>query len=120
MPLTTSDARLFLVIGAAGAFAAHALRGIISPGLLDAFLTGVHYQAIHSLALLLAGILLELQPHRQLRWAGWCFASGILLFCGSLYIMAAINIRWLGLVTPFGGTAFLCGWGILTWHLLRR
>ena len=69
----------------------------------------MHYQAIHSLALLLVGILLELQPHRQLRWAGWCFASGILLFCGSLYIMAAIDIRWLGLLTPFGGTAFLCG-----------
>jgi len=128
MPLITNESRLFLLIGAIGgffsvalgAFAAHALRGIISPGLLQAFHTGVHYQAIHSLALLLVGVLIERQPHPNLRVAGWAFASGILLFSGSLYIMATIDIAWLGSVTPLGGIAFLMGWGALSWHLLRH
>jgi len=122
-----SPSRLFLGIGALGgffsvllgAFAAHALRDIISPGLLDAFRTGVHYQAIHSLALLVVGLLIERQPHPLLLSAGWAFATGILLFSGSLYIMAAIDIPWLGMVTPLGGVAFLLGWGSLSWHLLR-
>lgn len=122
-----SDARLFLAIGAAGgfftvllgAFAAHGLRDLISPGLLEAFQTGVRYQAIHSLALLVIGLLIERSPHARLRWAGWAFATGILLFSGSLYLMAAIDIRWLGMITPFGGSAFLIGWGLLCWQFLR-
>jgi len=122
-----NDARLFLTIGAAtgfltvllGAFGAHGLRDIISPGLFDAYQTGVEYQGLHALALLVTGLLMERREHIELRWAGWAFASGILLFCGSLYLMAAIDIRWLGMVTPFGGLAFLLGWGLLFRHLLR-
>jgi len=122
-----NDARLFLAIGAAGgfftvllgAFAAHGLRDLISPGLLEAFQTGVRYQAIHSLALLAVGLLIDRAPHALLRWAGWAFATGILLFSGSLYMMAAIDIRWLGMITPLGGMAFLLGWGLLCWHYLR-
>ena len=53
---------------------------------------------------------------RALNLAGWAFASGILLFSGSLYLLALTDIRWLGAVTPFGGTAFLIGWGALAWH----
>ncbi len=127
-PLILQDnSRLFLVLGAVGgffsvlfgAFAAHALRDIISPGLLQAFQTGVHYQALHSLALIAVGILAGQRPHRRLSMAGWAFATGILLFSGSLYIMAGIDAPWLGLVTPFGGLSFLLGWGTLAWHLLR-
>ena len=122
-----NDARLFLAIGAAtgfltvllGAFGAHGLRDIISPGLFDAYQTGVQYQGLHALALLVTGLLMERREHIELRWAGWAFSSGILLFCGSLYLMAAIDIRWLGMVTPFGGLAFLLGWGLLFRHLLR-
>jgi len=122
-----NDARLFLAIGAAtgfltvllGAFGAHGLRDIISPGLFDAYQTGVEYQGLHALALLVTGLLMERREHIELRWAGWAFSSGILLFCGSLYLMAAIDIRWLGMVTPFGGLAFLLGWGLLFRHLLR-
>ena len=127
MTRDNSVSRLFLGIGAVGgffsvalgAFAAHALKAVISPGLLEAFQTGVRYQAIHSLALLVTGLLFAQRPHPRLYWAGWAFAVGILLFSGSLYIMAAIDSPWLGMVTPFGGIAFLLGWGILSWHLLR-
>ena len=52
--------------------------------------------------------------------AGWAFATGILLFCGSLYLLALTDIRWLGAITPFGGIAFLLGWGALAWHAARN
>jgi uncharacterized membrane protein YgdD (TMEM256/DUF423 family) len=123
-----SESRVFLGIGAIGgffsvalgAFAAHALQGILSTGLIEVFDTGVQYQAIHSLALLAVGLLVERRSHPLLRVAGWAFASGILLFSGSLYILALTDISWLGVVTPFGGLAFLLGWGSLTWALLRH
>ncbi|MEW8431155.1 MAG: DUF423 domain-containing protein, partial [gamma proteobacterium symbiont of Ctena orbiculata] len=58
----------------------------------------------------------------SLRIAGWLFGSGILLFCGSLYTMALTDLRVLGAVTPFGGTAFIAGWialAIAAWRLPR-
>jgi uncharacterized membrane protein YgdD (TMEM256/DUF423 family) len=106
----------FLAV-AFGAFAAHGLKDLLSSGLLAVFQTGVEYQAMHALALLAVGILgahsTELKP---LQMAGWAFATGILLFSGSLYLLALTDARWLGAVTPFGGTAFLLGWGALAWH----
>jgi uncharacterized membrane protein YgdD (TMEM256/DUF423 family) len=120
--------RHFLALGAIngllavafGAFAAHGLKGILSEGLLAVFQTGVEYQAMHALALLAVGLLGEHGRHPRLRLAGWAFATGILLFSGSLYLLALTDARWLGAVTPFGGTAFLVGWGALAWYALRR
>jgi uncharacterized membrane protein YgdD (TMEM256/DUF423 family) len=117
---------LFIVLGAVngflavalGAFAAHGLEAILAPRLLEVFRTGVDYQAIHALALLAVGILgAQVRGHPgALRFAGWAFLVGILLFSGSLYLMALTGTRWLGAVTPFGGTAFLAGWAALAWH----
>ena len=109
----------FLAV-AFGAFAAHALKNLLSAGLLEVFQTGVEYQAMHALALLAAGLLGRDGRSRALKLAGWAFATGILLFSGSLYILALTDIRWMGAVTPFGGTAFLLGWGALAWHAARR
>ena len=120
--------RYFIGIGAIngllavafGAFAAHALKGLLSDGLLAVFNTAVDYQAIHALALLVVGLLgQQTRDSRLLRWSGWAFATGILLFSGSLYLLALTDARWLGAVTPFGGTAFLIGWGLLAWHAYR-
>lgn len=120
--------RHFLVLGAVngllavalGAFAAHALKDLLSSGLLEVFRTGVDYQALHALALLAVGLLGALStPGRALAVAGWAFATGILLFSGSLYLLALTDARWLGAITPFGGTAFLIGWGALAWHAAR-
>ena len=109
----------FLAV-AFGAFAAHALKNILSAGLLEVFRTGVDYQAMHALALVAVGLLGgHAGRSRALQLAGWSFASGILLFSGSLYVMALTDIRWLGAITPFGGTAFLIGWGALAWHAGR-
>lgn len=123
-----SSFRHFLVIGALngllavalGAFAAHALKGVLSPGLLEVFRTGVDYQAMHGLALLAVGLLGERGGgSRALRWAGWCFASGILLFSGSLYLLALTDAGRFGAITPIGGTAFIAGWALLAWHSAR-
>jgi len=119
--------RFFLLIGAIsgfftvalGAFGAHGLKQVLSPGLLQTFNTGVDYQGLHSLALLATGLLLRTEDQSALRVAGWCFSTGILLFSGSLYLLALTDARWLGAVTPFGGTAFLVGWGALAWGVAR-
>ena len=120
--------RHFILLGAIngflavafGAFAAHALENILSPGLLEIFNTGVEYQALHALALLIVGLLGTSPQTKGLTLAGWSFATGILLFSGSLYLMALTDGRWLGIITPFGGTAFLLGWAALIWHAGRR
>ena len=119
----------FVVIGAIngflavafGAFAAHGLKNILSPGQLAVFQTGVDYQGLHALALVGVGILgAQARNLRTLRVSGWAFATGILLFSGSLYLLAVTDARWLGAVTPFGGIAFLAGWAFLAWHAARR
>jgi uncharacterized membrane protein YgdD (TMEM256/DUF423 family) len=107
---------------ALGAFAAHGLKGQLSAELLTVFQTGVHYQMVHALALL-AVVLLGLHaPGRALLAAGGLFVLGILLFSGSLYLLALTGTRALGAITPFGGVSFLGGWlslGIAGWSLLR-
>ena len=120
-------AQHFIVIGAIngflavafGAFGAHALKDILSAGLLEVFKTGVDYQAMHALALLAVGLCARSGRETALNLAGWAFASGILLFSGSLYLLALTDIRWLGAVTPLGGAAFLLGWAALAWHASR-
>ena len=122
-----NTARLFLLCGALGgfftvalgAFAAHGLKAILSPGLLQTFNTGVEYQGMHSLALLALGLLMQRDDRPALRLAGWAFASGILVFSGSLYLLALTDARWLGAVTPLGGTAFLLGWVAMAWGMAR-
>ena len=113
--------RGFLVSGAIfgflsvafGAFGAHALKTLLSPYSLDIFQKAVHYQASHTLALLLTGLLLQQYPLASLRWAGGFFIAGILLFSGSLYLLAMTDIRILGAITPVGGLSFLIGWLLL-------
>ncbi|MCB1850052.1 MAG: DUF423 domain-containing protein [Gammaproteobacteria bacterium] len=111
-------ARLFLLLGALngfltvalGAFGAHALRPRIAPDLYTVFQTGVEYHGIHALALLALGLLGLHHPSRALQWSGWLMSSGIVLFSGSLYLLAVSGSRFLGIVTPVGGFALLSGW----------
>jgi uncharacterized membrane protein YgdD (TMEM256/DUF423 family) len=120
---------LFLACGAGyglfgvvfGAFGAHALRGRLEPDLLAAYHTGVQYQFYHALALIAVGLLGTLRPV-PLWWtvSGCCFAVGVLLFSGSLYVLALSGLRLAGIVTPFGGLLFLAGWASLLWGVLRN
>ncbi len=94
---------------ALGAFGAHGLEASLPAKHLEWWDKAVHYHGIHSLALLATG-LLALHLHKPPVIAGWAFVIGILLFSGSLYVLALTGARWLGMVTPFGGIALLVGW----------
>ncbi|HEF4758913.1 TPA: DUF423 domain-containing protein [Pseudomonas putida] len=103
-----------------GAFAAHGLKNRLTPEYLAIFHTGVTYQLVHTLALLGVALLATQIPGRLVTWAGASFAIGILLFSGSLYVLTLTGISKLGIVTPFGGLAFLVGWlclGLAAWRL---
>lgn len=105
---------------ALGAFAAHGLKSRLSADYLAIFHTGVTYQLVHTLALLGVALLAMQIPGRLITWAGASFAIGILLFSGSLYLLTITGISKLGIVTPFGGLAFLVGWvclGLAAWRL---
>src|SRR5687767_4742551 len=101
---------------ALGAFGAHALRGRVPDVAVNTFETGVRYQFYHVLALVLIGVLFKEFPNRWIRWAGDLFIIGIFLFSGSLYGLtgflaaAKTGYEWLGIITPFGGLAFIAGW----------
>ena len=111
--------RTFLLLGALagflavalGAFGAHALKARVAPEMLAVWQTGVTYHATHALALLLLGLLMLHAPGSvALRYAAWLFVAGIVLFAGSLYLLALGAPRWFGGFTPFGGIAFILGW----------
>ncbi|WP_447795104.1 DUF423 domain-containing protein [Pseudomonas farris] len=105
---------------ALGAFAAHGLKSRLSAEYLAIFHTGVTYQLVHTLALLGVALLATQMPGRLITWAGASFAIGILFFSGSLYLLTITGISKLGIVTPFGGLAFLVGWvclGLAAWRL---
>jgi uncharacterized membrane protein YgdD (TMEM256/DUF423 family) len=95
---------------ALGAFGAHALRARVSPDLLSVFETGVRYQMYHALALLGLSLAWNRWSNAHLTVAGCLFIAGVVLFCGSLYLLTLTGARWWGAVTPLGGIAFLAGW----------
>lgn len=112
-------AGLALVGVAAGAFASHGLEGRLPADALDTFETAVRYQLYHALGLLAVGLASRVWPGGPWAPSGWLFLAGVLLFCGSLYALALGAPRWLGAVAPFGGAAFLAGWGLSLLAVLR-
>ena len=111
-----AQGRRCLVMGL-GAFGAHGLKGRLSPDMLAVFETGVRYQMYHALALL---ALAALAPRFDVGGlTGWLFVGGIVLFSGSLYLLAFTGVRVLGAVTPLGGVCFLAGWALLAWQAIR-
>ena len=105
---------------ALGAFAAHGLKNRLTPEYLTIFHTGVTYQLVHTLALFGVALLATQIQGRLITWAGLSFTVGIVLFSGSLYLLTTTGISKLGIITPFGGLAFLIGWvclGLAAWRL---
>ena len=116
--LGTLGAALSVIIGA---FGAHTLRETyhLSPELLQTFETGIRYQFYHSFALLFAGILYAFLPVKGVRAATVLFATGILLFSGSIYALVAlknsgVGLGPIGILTPVGGAVWIAGWLCLT------
>jgi uncharacterized membrane protein YgdD (TMEM256/DUF423 family) len=111
--------RAFIVAGgiagalavALGAFGAHGLSATLAAnGRAGTFDTAAHYHLAHALALVLTGLLAERLPGRWTRLAGWLFLAGVLIFSGSLYILAVFDLGFMGAVAPLGGAALIGGW----------
>ncbi|KYP80587.1 DUF423 domain-containing protein [Ferroacidibacillus organovorans] len=104
---------LFLAV-ALGAFGAHALRARLEQAQLAVYQTGIQYHLIHGLAIVIVGVIALVRQttgsSSLLTTSGVLFAVGIILFSGSLYLLAMTGIRKLGAITPFGGLFFLAGW----------
>lgn len=94
----------------AGAFGAHGLKARLTPELLATWNTAAEYHMYHALALLLVGAVAATQPQVALQGPAWAFLVGIVLFSGSLYLLALSGIKVLGAITPVGGVAFIVGW----------
>ena len=111
---------------ALGAFGAHSLKNIVSSDVVSVFQTGVQYQMYHTLALLVVAIVYERLPNQWIRWSGYLFSFGILLFSGSLYLITALKAEeksipvFIGAVTPLGGLLFILGWLSLLIGLFKR
>jgi len=100
---------------ALGAFAAHGLKATLAPDLMAVFETGVRYQMYHAFALFAAAWGLRQWQTRAFAIGGALFAAGIVIFSGSLYLLAFTGTRWLGAITPLGGLMFLAGWLCIAW-----
>jgi uncharacterized membrane protein YgdD (TMEM256/DUF423 family) len=104
-----------------GAFGAHALKTVLTPELLAVYKTGVAYQMWHALGLFGIAVARHHAPDsRLLKWAGWLMVIGILLFSGSLYLLTLLDTKELGMITPFGGMAFLIAWLLLAIFALKQ
>ena len=111
----------FLVIGAIsgclvvilGAFGAHGLKDVLDEYGNTIYEKAVLYHMFHTMAILILGLIEKIQPELQLSLAGWAFIFGIILFSGSLYILAVTGFKWMGMITPFGGVFFIIGWVLL-------
>ena len=104
-----------------GAFGAHGLKGRLDDYSMGVYEKAVLYQFFHALGLLIVSILPRVGAISQSAgtWVCWLLLVGILLFSGSLYVLALSGVKALGAVTPLGGLAFLAAWFLLAFCLLR-
>ncbi len=105
-----------LISVAAGAFGAHGLEGKLNDHYMSVWEKAAQYQMYHAIGLIIIGVLQHpslLGSLTSLNWAGWMLFAGIILFSGSLYVLALTQIGVLGAITPFGGVAFIVGWLML-------
>ncbi|MCS6821549.1 MAG: DUF423 domain-containing protein [Microscillaceae bacterium] len=94
-----------------GAFGAHGLKEILAQnGYTEVFQTANRYHFYHTFAL---ALLYSLPQTKLSKWATWGFLIGIIIFSGSLYLLAITKIKWLGAIAPVGGLAFIVAWLLL-------
>jgi uncharacterized membrane protein YgdD (TMEM256/DUF423 family) len=126
--------KIFLILGTLlaglgvtlGAFGAHGLKKIVPPETVSSYQTGVQYQMYHAFALLIVGVLSERFSRNIMSWSGAFFVLGIVLFSGSLYLLASlkamnkVGVSGIGIITPIGGLCFLVGWALLLVAIIRK
>jgi uncharacterized membrane protein YgdD (TMEM256/DUF423 family) len=111
--LFLGSVNMFLVV-ILGAFGAHGLKERLSPEMMAIYQTGIQYHFYHAIGLLIVSILsFFLQMSSLIQWSGLLMLAGIVLFSGSLYLLSITEVRWLGAITPVGGTAFVAAWFLL-------
>jgi len=109
-----------------GAFGAHGLKQLVAQETVASYQTGVQYQMYHALALILVGILYERIPDNLLNYAGYLFLAGIVLFSGSLYLIASLKAMnkaispGIGIITPVGGLLFVAGWLLFLIGIVKK
>ena len=109
-----------------GAFAAHGLKKIVPAESVTTFETGVRYQFYHTFALFILGLLMDRFSNSFMNWSGYFFIIGIVLFSGSLYLLAllkspeSVGFNKIGVITPFGGLFFIAGWIFLFLGILKK
>ena len=126
--------KIFLILGAIlaglgvalGAFGAHGLKKIVPPETVASYQTGVQYQMYHAFALLIVVILSKRLSRSLINWSGAFFILGIVLFSGSLYLLASlkamnkVGVSGIGIITPIGGLMFLAGWIFLVVAIMKK
>jgi uncharacterized membrane protein YgdD (TMEM256/DUF423 family) len=114
-------ASLTLLIGvAAGAFGAHGLRSRLDVDMMAVWQTAVLYQLVHGLGMLAIAVLGSRMPSPLLSHAGTLMFLGVVIFSGSLYVLATTGVKWLGAVTPIGGLAFIGAWAMVALAAYRN
>lgn len=114
-------ASVFLALAVAiGAFGAHGLKARLTAEMMQIYKTGVEYHFYHGMGLFLAGVLAISYPSKLLIWSAVFLTSGIVLFSGSLYILAVSGQSWIGAITPFGGISFITGWILIFIVVLKK
>ena len=102
-----------------GAFGAHVLQGTLEKNnRVEVFNTASSYHFYHAFALIVLGFVNHLYEKLVLRRTMlFCFFIGLIMLSGSLYLLAILNVSWLGAITPIGGSLLLIGWGVLDYNL---
>jgi uncharacterized membrane protein YgdD (TMEM256/DUF423 family) len=123
-----ADARKLLCAGAVlmalstmiGALGTHSLKSMLSAEHYETFRTGVQYQFFSALGVLAVGLIADRRPGKLIRLSGWLLCAGIILFSGSLYLLASGVPTWIGFVTPLGGMCLIAGWILTALSLTRN
>ncbi|MBN8733387.1 MAG: DUF423 domain-containing protein [Acidobacteria bacterium] len=122
MNWSAAGAALLALAVMLGAFGAHGLKGKLDGYSMGVYEKAVFYHFIHALGLLIVPVLARLDAIKPGQASLVCalLAAGILIFSGSLYLLAIFGMRWLGAITPLGGLSFIAAWIMLAWALARK
>lgn len=120
--------RNFIIIGATGgllsvalgAFGAHGIKHWMPTDLMSIYQTAVTYQMYHSLGLLFIGLIYHHHQNTLIKFSGWSMLAGMMIFSISLYILSLSGVRWLGAITPIGGSLLLLAWILLIIGMIKK
>ena len=96
-----------------GAFGAHALKDVLDEHMTKVYHTAIEYQFYHSLGMFVVAFVAYINDDKKVKIAGYIMVVSTAVFCGSLYAMTITEFKWLGAITPIGGTGFIISWIML-------